>query len=433
MSKISIPGCVSDLLFERNQIVLPSIGLFETKIKESAVDQVQGMIHPPSKEITFNANVTGDDGVLVDFIKKKYSVEEMPARTALAEFTNDLRLRIHQKEIISIPDVGRLYLDFEKNMQFLPDRVNYNKDAFGLPSLNYYPVMQEETPPAIISQPAPAPTPPIIVKREEPVIPPTPAPVAEPTPVQTPTPVATPAPSVEKPAIAPQVASNSLNNIPPVKPDVPETVIPASPNADSFQGENGTFVSLLAKVAPFLLVFALLFVCFIFYKFLFADSTADLPQDKLAEIEGRVNKKPSFNDDQTAVYEDEAIMDQTNEGMSDDYDDENFEDEPYNDDYDENTEVESDPVIEEEYEEPSRISRGGKSGIIIIGGFSSAQNAQKLVEKIQRKGYSPYTDAKGSLTRVGVEFNFDTVSELDDTHRQIKREFNDRAWILQPK
>jgi len=102
------------------------------ELKESAIDQVQGMIHPPSKEILFNSNVLGDDGVLVDFIKRKYGVEEMPARTALAEFTNDLRLRIHRKEIIAIPDVGRLYLDFEKNVQFLPDRVNYNKDAFGL-------------------------------------------------------------------------------------------------------------------------------------------------------------------------------------------------------------------------------------------------------------------------------------------------------------
>lgn len=450
MSKISIPGCISDLLFERNSIVLPGIGLFETKLKESAIDQVQGMIHPPSKEILFNSNVLGDDGVLVDFIKRKYGVEEMPARTALAEFTNDLRLRIHRKEIIAIPDVGRLYLDFEKNVQFLPDRVNYNKDAFGLPSLNYYPVLQDEQtpPPVVIPPPVVSKPPPIQVKKEEPPIA-KPAPTTAPksTPVSTPTP--TPTPSVQRPTVPPVLEppkvtpvatpapaeSSTPKPIVPVpsiptaavKAEVPQTVIPNSPTG-GYPEQNNVFIDFFAKAAPFILVFALLFVSYIFYKYLIADQGNLLPEEDVIEkIDGRVNRSPTRAEDGDAIYEDD-VMDQTNEGMT--YEDEDMPEDVESEDIEE---IASEESEEREYIQPSRRRGSGENGIIIIGGFSSSRNAQKLVEKIQKKGYSPFTDAKGKLTRVGVEFSFDSVSELDDMHRQIKREFNRSAWILEPK
>lgn len=460
MSKISISGCISDLLFERNSIVLPGIGLFETKLKESAIDQVQGMIHPPSKEILFNSNVSGDDGVLVDFIKRKYGAEELSARTALAEFTNDLRLRIHRKEIIAIPDVGRLYLDFEKNLQFLPDRVNYNKDAFGLPSLNYYPVLQDEQtpppvviPPPVVSKP-PQPTQP---KKEEP-------PIAKPAPTPVSTPAATPIPVVQRPTptvppvseppkVTPATPAPAESSTPkpivpvpsiptaPVKADVPKTVIP-NPPTDGYPPQDNVFVDFFAKAAPFILVFALLFVSYIFYKYLIADQGNTLPEEDVIEkIDGRVNRSPRAEDGD-AIYEDD-IMDQTNEGMT--YEDEDISEEvEFEEDIQEEIDFEEETPeeIEEsayeepeerEYIQPSRRRGSGENGIIIIGGFSSARNAQKLVEKIQKKGYSPFTDAKGKLTRVGVEFSFDSVSELDDMHRQIKREFNRSAWILEPK
>ena len=137
MTEIAVDSCVSDVLYERNRIVLPGLGLLETKPKAASVDHISNTITPPSREVSFNSNITVDDGILINFIKKKYEREDLVVRSAVANYISDLKRKMSQKEIVTIPDVGRMYLDFEKKIQFLPDRVNYNKDSFGLPTVNY--------------------------------------------------------------------------------------------------------------------------------------------------------------------------------------------------------------------------------------------------------------------------------------------------------
>ncbi len=377
MSEISVANCISDLLFEQNQLVLPGLGLFRTSHKASNIDQIQGVVEPPSKEITFNKNITADDGVLNNFIQKKYQVASAQSTDTITNFVNDLKDKMKRKEIVTIPDVGRLYLDFEKNLQFLPERVNYNKDSFGLPSLNFSPELKAK--PAIVQN-----TPTQSTQKV----------VAEPTPT----------PPVTK----------SHN-------EIPETVIPASPNySASSTDTESPFFRFISKALPFILGLGILVIA-IFGFFMYNDSKSAQFNDKLAELEdgGKINTKPNYDKNTKSVYEDEdekAIMDKTNEGVERNDDD-------YEDDYDERMSSETDNPT---------TAPGTKTGIIIVGGFSSERNADKLVKQIQTKGYSAYTDLSRGLTRVGVEFGFRSIDELYDMHKQLKREFNDGAWILQP-
>lgn len=373
MSDISVANCISDLLFERNQLVLPGLGLFRTSHKSSNIDQIQGVVEPPSKEITFNRNITADDGILNNFIQNKYKVSSDQSSATINLFVNNLNDKMSRKEIVTIPDVGRLYLDFEKNLQFLPERVNYNKDSFGLPSLNFSPALQAK--PATVQN--------SINQSNQ-----------RPTTNQTATPV------VES------------------KTEVPETVIPASPtySAASSDGE-GAFFRFVSKALPFILGLGILVIA-IFGFFFYNDSKSDQFNNKLAELEdeGKINTKPNYDQDTKSFYEDEeekAIMDKTNEGV-----------EKNDDDEDEDR-------MSSETDNPT-LAPGTKTGIIIVGGFSSERNADKLVKQIQTKGYSAYTDLSRGLTRVGVEFGFRSIDELFDMHKQLKREFNDGAWILQP-
>lgn len=139
----SIASNIADLLYERDLVIVPGLGGFESKYRSAQIDHVQGKIHPPSKTITFNPNLTIDDGALANYIATKYDVPDKEASQAVELFVNQQKERLSKREIISIPDVGRLYLDFEKKLQFLPDNTNFNKDAFGLPTIQAYPVTRD--------------------------------------------------------------------------------------------------------------------------------------------------------------------------------------------------------------------------------------------------------------------------------------------------
>ena len=373
MTEIAVDTCISDVLYERNRIVLPGLGLLETKPKAAAVDHISNTIAPPSREITFNPNITVDDGVLINFIKKKYEREDLVIRKAVVEYIAALKTRMAQKEIVAIPDVGRMYIDFEKKIQFLPDRVNYNKDSFGLPTVNFKDAKPQPAQPATTAQ--------NIVHVPPPVVP---------------------------PASTIQVNTPSAPIKEVMKEPVEETVIPQTPVTSS---RDADFSNVLAKIFPFLLLLAIAAIGFIFYT-IWADGRKPVVDDKIANIEGRLNTKPEM-DDARAEFDDE-------------YDEEeSLEDETYDDsDYDE----------EEDYEEKaSTYSAGDNEAIVIVGGFSVNSNARKLARKIDKLGYDSYIDEAGPINRVGVKFDYDSERDIINMVRQLRREFDKSSWVLVPE
>ena len=53
-----------------------------------------------------------------------------------------VKAAIERREIVVFPKVGRLYKDYEQNLQFLADNTNFNVDSFGLPDVQFYPITQ---------------------------------------------------------------------------------------------------------------------------------------------------------------------------------------------------------------------------------------------------------------------------------------------------
>lgn len=146
--QLDISASIAELLYEHQSVSLPGLGSFVSNYKQATVDQVEGKIHPPSKQLNFNRNLLMDDGLLVQHLRKKYNVSYPTAMLAVEEFVQDAKTAIEKREIFTIPGVGRLYKDYEHNFQFLPDDVNFNTDSYGLPTVSFYPVLrnQRETP-----------------------------------------------------------------------------------------------------------------------------------------------------------------------------------------------------------------------------------------------------------------------------------------------
>ena len=137
---IHIDEDIQEMLYENGSVVVPGVGAFRGSYKSANIDGIQGHLAPPSLDISFDPNTIINDGVFLDFLKKKYRIPAQEAQTALDVFRDNAYHTFEKHELIVIPQVGRLYRDFNSKLQFLPDITNFNTDTFGLPTAQFHPV-----------------------------------------------------------------------------------------------------------------------------------------------------------------------------------------------------------------------------------------------------------------------------------------------------
>lgn len=141
---IDIAACVGELLYEHESVIVPQLGGFMASYRAASIDHVQGILQPPSKGLNFNDNLVVNDGRLLEYVAKKYSLDRPSAEEEINKFVEKTKLALHQREIVNFPGVGRLYLDFEKKHKFLQDQNNFNTDSFGLPAVQFYPIYRNQ-------------------------------------------------------------------------------------------------------------------------------------------------------------------------------------------------------------------------------------------------------------------------------------------------
>lgn len=141
---IDITPYIKELLFENNSLVIPGFGALTLKYSPSTIDHVQGLLNPPTKSINFDGNLVVNDGKLVDIIQQKHQVSTEEAHRQIAKFVSIVKDQLDRREMVNIAGVGRLYKDFENKIQFIPDSTNFNKEAFGLPTVNFYPILRDK-------------------------------------------------------------------------------------------------------------------------------------------------------------------------------------------------------------------------------------------------------------------------------------------------
>jgi len=141
---IDITPYIKELLFENNSLVIPGFGALTLKYAPSTIDHVQGLLNPPTKSIQFDKNLVVNDGKLIDIIQQKHQVTTEEANRQIAKFVSIMKDQLDRREMVNIAGVGRLYKDFESNVQFIPDSTNFNKEAFGLPTVNFYPILRDK-------------------------------------------------------------------------------------------------------------------------------------------------------------------------------------------------------------------------------------------------------------------------------------------------
>lgn len=154
---LDIGACVASLLYDNNSVSLPGLGSITTRYQPAAIDHVQGKISSPSKTLSFDTNLVLDDGLLAQTAARHFGIPLHMAVEAVADYVQNIQNTLDRREMFELPGVGRLYRDFEHKIQFLSNEVNFNPDAYGLPAVQYYPVLrrpyQETTlPPPVLKR-----------------------------------------------------------------------------------------------------------------------------------------------------------------------------------------------------------------------------------------------------------------------------------------
>ncbi|MEM1326569.1 MAG: SPOR domain-containing protein [Bacteroidota bacterium] len=67
---------------------------------------------------------------------------------------------------------------------------------------------------------------------------------------------------------------------------------------------------------------------------------------------------------------------------------------------------------------------------VVVGAFGERANAEKVARKIQRAGYTPFSEMRNNKRYVGIAYAYNKESEFQEAFADIKKKFGNGAWVL---
>ncbi|MEJ2583942.1 MAG: SPOR domain-containing protein [Robiginitalea sp.] len=135
---------IADLLYRYQCVVIPGFGAFLSQIKSASLQKDSNTFYPPFKELSFNARLNTNDGLLVSHIAQ---AEGESYETALEKVTSQSQRwkeKLKSGAPLELPGLGVFRLNREEKMVFEPDnRTNYLMSSYGLSPVIGNPVVRE--------------------------------------------------------------------------------------------------------------------------------------------------------------------------------------------------------------------------------------------------------------------------------------------------
>ncbi|WP_421804540.1 SPOR domain-containing protein [Flagellimonas sp.] len=135
---------IEKLLFDYNCVVVPGFGAFLAHGTSAAIDRTTNTLVPPSKIISFNAQLSKNDGLLVSHIAKEKQLGYEELLKEVENVAQDWKERLAQGERIELFGIGTLWHNSEQRIQFQPEeKVNFLTASFGLSAFTATPIQRE--------------------------------------------------------------------------------------------------------------------------------------------------------------------------------------------------------------------------------------------------------------------------------------------------
>ncbi len=382
---IDVVAYLGHLLHRNNVAILPNFGAFVAAPTPTVIDHARGILHPPSKLISFNENLKINDGYLINHIKAKHGIEHHDARLVIDNFVQSLNEILASGESVLLDKIGKIYLNPRKQIVFEPDgKTNFNPATFGLPNLKYHALQREKVESGKVDS-----------KREE-------------------------SGKVEN--------TKTSDN----QQDTPNT---ASESSNKLRG----ILDYLPRKRASLLAAGLLAATFTSAIYLYSNKKSSESEDSFVHVaENRVNVKPgkeenanvpvieektpspTINSEDLSISEKATPKTQDREIKSSDIIDDNGQ-----------KEAAKKFLPKKKISEMPIVDNGAFSQIVFVGSFSSEKNAKKMARKLKRKGFLVIREDANGMKRVGTSVSFNDDTEKINKINRIKRLFGKQSWEKQ--
>ncbi|MFD1292983.1 SPOR domain-containing protein [Lutibacter holmesii] len=131
---MTLANYISDLLYRYECVIVPNFGGFVTNEISAKVNHFTHTFYAPSKQLSFNAHLQNNDGLLVNYVA---SAENISYANALEVIEGEVALwkSTIANEEFEIENIGSFHLSAEGKYIFEPmNTVNYLTSSFGMNS-----------------------------------------------------------------------------------------------------------------------------------------------------------------------------------------------------------------------------------------------------------------------------------------------------------
>ena len=140
--KPNINKCISELLHKYDCVILPNFGGFLSNYKSASLSEDGKFITPPTKALSFNKNLSKNDGLLINYISEKNNIDYLSATKLVSNFVSEVFLDLDSGKKFVFDKIGEFNFDKSLNLIFEPNiSENYLSDSFGLSTINF-PVLE---------------------------------------------------------------------------------------------------------------------------------------------------------------------------------------------------------------------------------------------------------------------------------------------------
>ncbi len=142
---MTIATYISDLLYRYECVILPGFGAFLTQKVSAQFNEKEQNFYPPKKKISFNSQLTKNDGLLANYIAEVENLGYKQAIYKIEEYVVQLHLQLEREKSFSLKNIGTIDLSQEGKIQFSPLlSSNFLSASFGLAQIPASGVTREE-------------------------------------------------------------------------------------------------------------------------------------------------------------------------------------------------------------------------------------------------------------------------------------------------
>ncbi len=131
---------ISDLLYRYDLVIVPGFGGIIGRKKSAHIDRENYIFSPPYKELSFNANLTESDGLLVRYVAKIMKLSNEDALRYIEDEVKKWNETLRETKRLRLNQIGIINLTQENKRIFLPLTTrNYLPEAYGMSAFVHKP------------------------------------------------------------------------------------------------------------------------------------------------------------------------------------------------------------------------------------------------------------------------------------------------------